>query len=538
MNYQVTARKWRPQTFSSIIGQENLVRAIQNALSSGKIPHAFLFSGVRGVGKTTTARVIAKALNCKTPKGLEPCNECSSCTAITGGNSLDVIEIDGASNRGIDNIREIKDNVSFMPLSGKYKVYIIDEVHMLTTEASNALLKTLEEPPEHVVFILATTEAYKVLSTIKSRCQHYLFKKIPIKTIVTQLKNICDSDHISYTEEGLYLIANAADGSLRDAESLFDQVFLYSDGNINEESASELIGIPDKSYFIRMIDSILKKDAVLLLRTLNEYLDQIGDIKIFVKTFIHFLKEGLLVKSLEPESDLLDFSTAQYHQMKSLFEPFSPEELVKLMSLFIDLFKDLKGESQERFLLEITLFKALDYQNIIPLSELRNEMLSFLKKNEKPSPQVAPTEKPISVYKIPVEEKKEQAGPVEAVNQNLSPVSESEAKNTLISVLSESMLMKPMISSIKEMRFSENRLTVEIDSSHTFEYLNQHKSELQNKVSNYLKRNISIHFDLGAEKQELQKSVFTEKIALQPEKPKAVPEMADAVINLFDGKIE
>src|SRR5208283_1447720 len=196
MDYKVTARKWRPQSFGEVVGQDNLVRTIQNSLSSGRIPHAFLFSGVRGVGKTTTARIIAKALNCRNPEGREPCNKCSSCVEITSGYSLDVMEIDGASNRGIDNIRELKDTVAYMPLSGKYKVYIIDEVHMLTNEASNALLKTLEEPPLHAVFILATTEAHKVIPTIKSRCQHFVFKKIPAKGIVDQLKKVAADENI------------------------------------------------------------------------------------------------------------------------------------------------------------------------------------------------------------------------------------------------------------------------------------------------------------------------------------------------------
>ena len=286
MDYKVTARKWRPQLFSEVIGQENLIKTIQNSLSSGRIPHAFLFSGVRGVGKTTTARIIAKSLNCRNPEGLEPCNKCSSCIEITNGYSLDVIEIDGASNRGIDNIRELKDTVLYMPLSGKYKVYIIDEVHMLTNEASNALLKTLEEPPSHAVFILATTEAHKVIPTIKSRCQHFVFKKISSKSIVDQLKKIASDEKIKYTEDGLFLIADSADGSMRDAESVFDQISIYSDGDITEKRVSELLGIPDAHYFIELIESAKTGDIIRMLKMTELYCLNVGDIKIFTMNMI------------------------------------------------------------------------------------------------------------------------------------------------------------------------------------------------------------------------------------------------------------
>ncbi|MFN3660611.1 MAG: DNA polymerase III subunit gamma/tau, partial [Brevinematales bacterium] len=212
----VTARKWRPQRFDALVGQEALARALKHALQTGKTAHAYLFSGIRGVGKTTTARLLAKALNCLSPQEGEPCNQCESCLSINDGSAIDVLEIDGASNRGIDAIRELRETVNYMPVKLRYKVYIIDEVHMLTTEASNALLKTLEEPPSHVVFILATTEVHKLLPTIRSRCQHYVFKKIPVTKIVQQLVTICETEGYKYEKEALFLIAEAGDGSLRD----------------------------------------------------------------------------------------------------------------------------------------------------------------------------------------------------------------------------------------------------------------------------------------------------------------------------------
>ena len=228
MSYVVIARRWRPQQFDEIIGQEHVSKTLSNAIANERIAHSYIFTGPRGVGKTTTARILAKALNCEKGPTATPCNDCASCKSITLGNSLDVLEIDGASNRGIDEIRNLRENIRYTPTQGKYKIYIIDEVHMLTKEAFNALLKTLEEPPEHALFIFATTEIHKVPATILSRCQRFDFRRIPLKTIMEHLQNICTQDKIDIEEEALLQIAKKADGSMRDSQSILDQIISYS----------------------------------------------------------------------------------------------------------------------------------------------------------------------------------------------------------------------------------------------------------------------------------------------------------------------
>jgi DNA polymerase-3 subunit gamma/tau len=228
MSYQVFARKWRPQVFEDVIGQGHITRTLQNAIATNRLAHAFLFSGPRGVGKTTTARILAKALNCKEGPTPTPCGKCDSCLETTAGTSVDVIEIDGASNRGIEHIRELRETVKYAPVGGKNKVYVIDEVHMLTNEAFNALLKTLEEPPPHVIFIFATTEPQKIPATIHSRCQRYGFKRIALQEIAAKLREITDKESIKVTDQGLTMIARAAEGSMRDSQSLLDQAVSYS----------------------------------------------------------------------------------------------------------------------------------------------------------------------------------------------------------------------------------------------------------------------------------------------------------------------
>ena len=492
MDYKVTARKWRPQLFCEIIGQENLVKTIQNSLSTGRIPHAFLFSGVRGVGKTTTARIIAKTLNCKDLKGMEPCNKCSSCIEITGGYSLDVIEIDGASNRGIDNIRELKDTVAYMPLSGKYKVYIIDEVHMLTNEASNALLKTLEEPPPHAVFILATTEAHKVIPTIKSRCQHFVFKKISTRSIVNQLKKIADNEKIKYTEEGLFLIAESADGSMRDAQSVFDQITIYSGGDINEKSASELLGIPDNHYFTELIESVKTADIIRMLKTIEAYSSSVGDIKIFTMNMISFLKQGILIKKLPNDDELLNIPEKKYKELTLLFENFSQQDLIKIMGIFIELYSSLKGDNSERFLLEAALFKMMDYKNIIPAGDLRNEILALINSGRVGEPE-------------------------RAIIRDGSGL-DTDEKTELINVLSSSPVLKSMIQSIGRIEVSDGNITAYVNDMHCLEYLDKNKMEIEAELASRKGKNISLSLKLNQESKPPLK-------------------MVDDIVNLFEGKI-
>ncbi|MEJ2054520.1 MAG: DNA polymerase III subunit gamma/tau, partial [Calditrichaceae bacterium] len=260
MSYVVIARRWRPQQFDEIIAQEHVSKTLSNAIANNRIAHAYIFTGPRGIGKTTTARILAKALNCEKGPTPTPCNECASCKAITQGNSLDVLEIDGASNRGIDEIRNLRENIRFTPTMGQYRIYIIDEVHMLTKEAFNALLKTLEEPPSHALFIFATTEIHKVPATILSRCQRFDFKRIPIKTIINHLKHICDADNIKVEDDALLQIAKKADGSMRDSQSILDQIISFSGDKITFEDVAQALGVIHQDLYFNISELILEKD--------------------------------------------------------------------------------------------------------------------------------------------------------------------------------------------------------------------------------------------------------------------------------------
>ena len=260
MAFVVTARKWRPQKFNEVVGQEHITTTLKNAIKNNRIAHAYLFTGPRGVGKTTTARILAKTLNCLNPIDNEPCNECEMCRAILTTQSFDIIEIDGASNRGIDEIRTLRDSVKYAPTRGKYKVYIIDEVHMLTKESFNAFLKTLEEPPAHTIFIFATTDIHKVPLTIISRCQRFDFRRIQLDTIKALLNKIADAEKIKIDDKTLTIIAKKADGALRDAESFFDQIVSFCGNKIDPDTVSKMLNLIDDEVFFRISDAILEKN--------------------------------------------------------------------------------------------------------------------------------------------------------------------------------------------------------------------------------------------------------------------------------------
>lgn len=523
MEYQVTARKWRPQSFEQVIGQEHVTRALTNAIESGKIPHAFLFSGPRGVGKTTTARILAKSLNCETGISSHPCQKCASCEAITNGHSLDVQEIDGASNRGIDNIREIRDNISYMAIQSRFKIIIIDEVHMLTTEASNALLKTLEEPPEHVFFVLATTEPNKVLPTIRSRCQHYLFKRISISVIVDQLKLICERENVQAEDQGLYQIALAADGSMRDAETLFDQIVLYSNAKITPSAVTDIIGIPEETLYFDVLDAIESGDVVDLLQSVSDYIEKFGDSKLFFRGFLSFLRNGLLVLQIERSKDLLELPEAQIDAYRKHFSKFSIKEVTLLMKMMAEIFGDFRGELNDRFVLELLLFRLMDYRNQIPLAEIRRELhvLSSqtsvsngeqrvskgansqkLKQNSRAKINTPVTQQAIS-HPISEEQESQKFEPRRVPDL---PVWEKDSADILKKVLSKSSLAKPMISQFLKIETTENLIRVFVAKPYHFELLN-------GKVEQFEK-------DLQA---EVGYDVHLEFVAPQPEEGESFP---------------
>jgi DNA polymerase-3 subunit gamma/tau len=355
MSYQVIARKWRPQTFGEVVYQDHISTTIRNSIKSGRISHAYLFSGPRGVGKTTMARIVAKSLNCATGPTDDPCGKCDNCLEIRDGHSFDVIEIDGASNRGIENIRELRENVAFTPVKARYKIYIIDEVHMLTKEAFNALLKTLEEPPPHVVFIFATTEIHQVPETILSRCQKYFFKKMSVEAIVAHLKHIAGSEGFGIDESALYTLARAAEGSMRDAQSLLDQVVSFSDGQIGEESALAILGVVPLESYLNILRFAAEARAPEAIREIDRVMGMGADMPRYVTGIAETIRAVRLMKSGVDLQTILGLSPAEVSSLRQMTGLFNDEELSALFRIVMELARELKYAASERIMVEMAV---------------------------------------------------------------------------------------------------------------------------------------------------------------------------------------
>lgn len=358
MSYTALYRKFRPGEFEDVKGQDHISKTLQNQIKAGRIGHAYLFCGTRGTGKTSVAKIFAKAVNCENPVNGSPCGECETCRAISAGTSMNVIEIDAASNNGVDNIREIREEVAYRPTEGKYKVYIIDEVHMLSIGAFNALLKTLEEPPEYVIFILATTEVHKIPITIMSRCQRYDFKRITIDTIADRLNELMQKEGIDVEERAIRYIAKAADGSMRDALSLLDQcIAFYLGQKLTYDHVLEVLGAVDTEVFSRLLREIVNRDVTKVLRTLEELIMQGRELGQLATDFTWYLRNLLLVKSSDNMEDVLDVSTENLQQLKEEAQMIEYDTLIRYIRIFSELSNQLKYATQKRVLLEVTLIK-------------------------------------------------------------------------------------------------------------------------------------------------------------------------------------
>jgi DNA polymerase-3 subunit gamma/tau len=381
MAYIVLARKWRPMTFEKVIGQEHVTRTLINALKNQRIAHAYIFAGPRGVGKTTTARLLAKAVNCEKQPTLNPCNSCSTCQNITKGNSLDVIEIDGASNRGIDEIRNLRENIKFAPASARHKIYIIDEVHMLTKEAFNALLKTLEEPPRHAIFIFATTEIHKVPPTILSRCQRYDFKRIPVGQIQQQLSDILVDEKIEVDPDALLLISRKADGSMRDAESILDQLISFSDGKLSAQQVRESLGIIEQEIFFEFNKIIQEKNNQKILSFANKIVNSGHDLIDFLQGLQEHLRNMLLIRTLQ-NPGLLDVSEETKKMYQDEAKSFEENDLIHYIQIITDSFPEIKYSTFPQLSLEMLLLKIAHKPASINIEEVL-ALIHNLKKNPK-----------------------------------------------------------------------------------------------------------------------------------------------------------
>lgn len=369
MEYQVTARKWRPKKFDDVVGQEHITATLKNAIKTGRIAHAYLFTGPRGVGKTTTARILAKVLNCENPIDFEPCNNCSMCKLINDSQSMDIIEIDGASNRGIDEIRTLRESVKYPPTSGKYKIYIIDEVHMLTKESFNAFLKTLEEPPAHAIFIFATTDIHKVPLTIISRCQRFDFRRIQLDVIKEQLKKIASSENILIDDKTLTLISKKADGALRDAQSLFDQVVSFCGGKIDADTVAKMLNLIDDELFFDISDAILSKNFTVVFDTTEKIYQNGWDFIDFADGLLEHFRNILSVV-LTQKTDLVETADIYKKKYDAYINSFSKGDLLRILNYLTNLQQELRFSNNQKLRIEIALTHLIGLEKSSTISEI------------------------------------------------------------------------------------------------------------------------------------------------------------------------
>lgn len=377
-DYQVLARRYRPQSFQEVLGQNSIVTTLKNAIKRHRLAHAYLFCGARGTGKTTLARVFAKALNCLNPTvDLEPCNQCSSCKEITSGNSLDVLEIDGASHRGIDDIRRINETVGYATACGKYKIYIIDEVHMLTKEAFNALLKTLEEPPPKVLFFFATTEPHKVLPTILSRCQRFNLNRIPHSDIMSKLRQISTDLGVTIQEEALHLLASRADGGLRDAESLLDQILAFHEGDITMESVSAILGMMPRDSFFELDRAGKQANFALAFDIAHCVFSEGKDINHFIESLTEHFRNLLMVKLSGAKASFLSVSPHERDQYEVSAKLYTQEQCLTILDFLIEAQQQNRSHALSRIALESILLRILRTHQLVPVEFLVRRLIEL-----------------------------------------------------------------------------------------------------------------------------------------------------------------
>lgn len=555
MEYQVTARKWRPQRFEDVVGQEHITATLKNAIKSNRIAHAYIFTGPRGVGKTTTARILAKALNCENSKDSEPCNECEMCKAINESQILDIIEIDGASNRGIDEIRTLRESVKYAPTRGKYKVYIIDEVHMLTKESFNAFLKTLEEPPAHTIFIFATTDIHKVPLTIISRCQRFDFRRIQLDTIKKTLSNIAKQEKISIDDKTLTLISKKADGALRDAQSLFDQVVSFCGEKIDAETVSKMLNLIDEDLFFNISDAVLNKNFNIVFETTDRIFQNGWDFIDFTDGLIEHFRNILTVIITE-KTELIETADIFRKRYINYIQTFSKGDLLRILNYLNKLQQELRYSNNQKLKIEIALTNLVGLEKSATLSEILSQIENQnipQKKSDfiesKPQSQELKSKSPIQSRPknndIPSEAeiKSEPFIPPTVESQtigqselNLGSLTDKWQEFVNIVCNEKSLLLSPFFSKIKPINFDGVNLHLESSDESAESSLSLHIDYLTKKSKEIFGKKINFKFGSEAAKDNKSDEKLSEKQKKQVKSQKSTDPYEKIILEELNGK--
>ncbi len=541
MAFIVTARKWRPQKFSDVVGQEHITTTLKNAIKNNRIAHAYLFTGPRGVGKTTTARILAKSLNCLNPKDAEPCNECEMCKSISSTQSLDIIEIDGASNRGIDEVRTLRESVKYAPTKGKYKVYIIDEVHMLTKESFNAFLKTLEEPPSHTIFIFATTDAHKVPLTIISRCQRFDFRRIQLDTIKSTLKNIAKNEKIEIDDKTLTLISKKADGALRDAESYFDQVVSFCGNKIDSEIVSKMLNLIDDEIYFSISDAVIEKNFKAVFEVTKTIYDNGWNFIDFMDGLIEHFRNIMSV-ILTEKTELIETAEVYRTRYLNYIDKFTEGDILRLLNFLNKTQQELRFAQNQKLKIEISLSHLIGLERSSTISELLSNLNSGQLPSAKNSGSIKnePVKKKL-INEETINEKKNysknsiSSSNIKRVNSqssNKNNVSKSDSLNLktinsrwpgFVEEVSneKSLIVGPFIQSVKLMEINGNNLSIYSQDPHYKTVFEQYQEYLSKKAYEYF--GMKIHFEFkqnedGKKVSQILPSKKETKISLAKEK--------------------